>query len=82
MHVHNLYYQSPNDAMSDPNVTSLFLTLTEPAMVKANYRLEKSQKTLPATTANELLHHYPQDSPTQWMSVHTCAGQWALHSQE
>lgn len=58
MHVHNLHYQSSNDAMSDPNVTSLFLTLTEPTTVKANYRLEKSQKTLPATTANQLQHHY------------------------
>lgn len=54
MHVHNLHYQSSNDAVSDPNVTSLFLTLTEPTTEKANYKLEKSQETLPATTALSL----------------------------
>lgn len=58
MHVHNLHYRSSNDAMSDPNVTSLFLTLTEPTTVKANYRLQISQKALPDTTANKLQHHY------------------------
>lgn len=61
MHVRNLHYQSSNDALSDPNVISLFLTLTEPTTVKGNYRLEKSQKTLPPVTANKLQHHY-----TQW----------------
>lgn len=63
MHVHHLHYQASNDAMSDPDVISLFLTLTEPTTVKANYRLEKSHKTLPTLTANMFLHHYTQRRP-------------------
>lgn len=58
MHVHNMHYRSSNGAVSDPNVTSLFLTLTEPTTVKANYRLEKSQETLPVRTANKLQYCY------------------------
>lgn len=58
MHAHNLHYRSFNGAVSDPNVTSLFLTLTEPTTAKANYRLEKSLETLPVTTANKRQHCY------------------------
>jgi hypothetical protein len=65
MHVCNLHYQSSNGAVSDPNVTSLFLTLTEPTTAKANYRLEKSQETSPVTTTNKLQHHCGQ-----WIPVH------------
>ena len=79
MHVHNLYYQSSNDAMSDPNVTSLFLTCTEPTTVKANYRLEKSQKTslLPQLISSGIMKL--GESPTWWASVHTHLG--PFHSQ-
>lgn len=62
--------------MSDPNVISLFLTLTEPTPVKANYRLKKSQKTLPTATANKLQHRY-----TRWWppTTEVCADlSWAV----
>lgn len=78
MHVHNLHSHSSNDAVSDPNVTSLLLTLTEPTTVKANYRLEKSQRTLPATTAHKLHVIILGDSPTQRASVRICPGQPVL----
>lgn len=80
MHVHNLHYQSSNDAMSDPNVTSLFLTRTEPTTVKANYRLEKSQKTslLPQLICFGIMKL--GESPTWWASVRTHPG--PFHSQE
>lgn len=63
--------------MSDPNVTSLFLTLTEPTTVKANYRLEKSQETVPVTTANKLQYCY---AGRYWLdmvdALLVCVVQW------
>ena len=52
--------------MSDPNVTSLFLTLTEPTTVKANYRVEKSHEPLPLTTANKLQYG---DAGRDWLDT-------------
>lgn len=68
--------------MSEPNVISLFLTLTNPTTVKANYRLEKSQKTslLPQLISFSIITL--GDRPTQWTSVHTHPGPWTFHSQE
>lgn len=79
MHVHNPHYQSSNDAMSDPNVTSLFLTRTEPTTVKANYRLEKSQGTSPVPTVNKLQHHYTWGHwPPLWAAGPLGSGWWDL----
>lgn len=72
MRVRNLHYQSTNDAVSDPNVTSLFLTLTAPTTVKANYGLENSQETVRRAQLLGFSITSLGDSPTR-----ACGPSWA-----
>lgn len=59
--------------MSDPNVTSLFLTLTEPTTVH-NYRPEPLPVTQLISSGTNMPGHA---DPTQWKSVRICPKQRA-----